>query len=354
MTSDNTTTPYSEAREKRGLTALPWTGMSDKTCYLTLRKGSFRSFPAEYGRRVRSWGETEAIVASQRQKMQEFFHIGHASDPCRFPNIPLQCRGISHLTSFPPTAHLLSRDDFDAAFSALPERAMPQKKHLQGRVSAAKSHSSSMEMPQNRAEPGVDGPSPNLKLLQEPVGIGEAMTCSEVLIAHCVLLDARREPERERERTSTTAVTAIQYLMQHSDTRRFILQKGNEQAARVDRLALEFGCSLEEFEGVLQCTVDEVSVDEGGREIAVAEGTLDNQDVPGSAVEMCSEGVPERVRTELLVNTCGLEPVRESSGDLPIAKPLITVGEEQGTAFTVTHTSALDQVSSQKGAQIGL
>jgi len=201
MRSDNTTACPAATRETRGLAAIPGLEMSDKTCYLTLRKGSSRSLPAEYGRRVRSWGETEAIVASQRQQMQEFFHIGQASDPCRFPDIPLQCRGKSYLAFSLPTAHLLSRADFDAAFSVLPERAMPQKKHLHGRVPATKSHSSPWEMPQNRAEPSVDGPSPNRKLLQEPVETGEAMTCSEVLVAHWILLYARRDPERERERT---------------------------------------------------------------------------------------------------------------------------------------------------------
>gem|GEM_PF-6675329 len=330
-----------------------FTEWSDKTCYLTLRKGSSRSFPAEYGRRVRSWGETEGIAASQRQQMQDFFHFRQASDPCRFPDIPLQCRGISHLTLLLPTAHLLSRDDFDAAFSALPERAMPQKRRFQERV-VAKSHSSSMEMPQNRAEPGVDGPSPNLKLLQEPVEIGEAMTCGEVLINHFVPLHARREPERERERTSTTAVTAIKYPMQHSDTRRFILQKGKEQAARVDRLALAFGCCSKEFEGVLQCTIHEVSVDDGGRHIPMSEGTLDNQDVPGSTVEMGSEGVSERMRTQLLVNACGRKPVLKPSGYLSSAEPLAAIGDEESPTFSISQTSAFDQVSPQEGAQGGL
>ncbi|MBU1319106.1 MAG: hypothetical protein KKH67_07910, partial [candidate division Zixibacteria bacterium] len=197
MMSDNTGACHSIVVAKQGVTAPNSAGMSDKTCYLTLRKGSVRSFPAEYGRRVRLWGEIEGIAASQRQQMQGFFHIGQASDPCRFPDIPLQCRGKSHqshLAFFQPTAHLLSRDDFDAAFSALSERAMPQRRRFQERV-VAKSHSSPWEMPQNRAEPGVDGPSPSLKLHKEPVETGEAMTCGEVLIDHCVLPHARRDPE---------------------------------------------------------------------------------------------------------------------------------------------------------------
>ena len=92
-------------------------------------------------------------------------------------------------------------------------------------------------------------------------------------------------------------------------------------------MPLVLGC-LEALEGVLKLAVHEVGVDQRCGEIAVIESPLDHQDVPGSAVEVRGEGVPERLRAQLLVDTCSCKPVLQPSGYLALTEPLTTVGEE--------------------------
>ena len=128
----------------------------------------------------------------------------------------------------------------------------------------------------------------------------------------------------------------------------------------MDRLSL-VNRSLEEFEGLLQLAVHEVGVDQSCSKIAVAEGTLDYQDVPGSTVEVGGEGVPEGMWAEFLIDARSCKPVLQPPGDLTLAEPLAAVGEEQGSAFSVTPActtcvaagrpaSALCQVRSEEGA----
>ena len=121
------------------------------------------------------------------------------------------------------------------------------------------------------------------------------------------------------------------------------------KAARVDRLGLVSGY-LEALEGVLELAVHEMGVDQRRREIAVTKGSLDYQDVSGSAVEVSSKGMPEGMWAELLIDTCRLEPILQPPGDLSLAEPLTPVGVEQGLAFSVAGASAHSKVGSQEGA----
>ena len=121
------------------------------------------------------------------------------------------------------------------------------------------------------------------------------------------------------------------------------------KAARMDRLAYVLGC-LETFEGVLQFAVHEVRVDQGCGEIPVPKSSLDDQDVPCSAVEVSSEGMSERMRAQLFVDTRGFEPILQSPGDLSLAESLSKVREEQGLALSVSGASAHSKVGSQEGA----
>ncbi len=122
------------------------------------------------------------------------------------------------------------------------------------------------------------------------------------------------------------------------------------EAARMDRLALATGYGSEALECVLQLAVHEVGINQRCGEVTVTTGSLNHQDVPCSVVEVGSEGMSERMWAELLVDTRRLEPVVEPPGNLALAEPLTSVGEEQGLAFSVARPSALCQVGSQKGA----
>ena len=128
----------------------------------------------------------------------------------------------------------------------------------------------------------------------------------------------------------------------------------NEQAARVDRLDLLSGWTSKTFEGVLEFAVNEVGVDLRRGEVAMAEGTLDNQDIPGSAVEVGCEGVAQDVWAQLLVDTCGCKPVVKPPGHLALAESFTAVREEQCPAFTFALASACGDVRSQEGTQGGL
>jgi len=118
----------------------------------------------------------------------------------------------------------------------------------------------------------------------------------------------------------------------------------------MDRLGLLSGWRSEAFEGALQLAVHEVGVDQRCGEITVAEGSLNHQDVPCSAVEVSSEGVSEGVRAELPVNACGIEPILQPPGDLSLAKPPASVGEEQCPASAIIQLSALCEVGSEEGS----
>ena len=118
----------------------------------------------------------------------------------------------------------------------------------------------------------------------------------------------------------------------------------------MDRLHLLSGWRSETFEGVFQLAIHEVGVNQSCGEVSVAECALHNQDVACSAVEVSGEGVSKRVWAELLVDTCRLEPVVESPGNLSLAEPLTSIGEKKGLAFSVARPSALCQVGSQEGA----
>ena len=122
------------------------------------------------------------------------------------------------------------------------------------------------------------------------------------------------------------------------------------KAARMDRLAHVSGYSLEALEGILQLAIHEVGVDQRCGEVAVTKGSLNHQDVPCSAVEVSGEGMSERMWAELLVDTRGFEPVVESPGNLSLAEPLTSVGEEHCLAFSVAGASAHSKVGSQEGA----
>lgn len=124
----------------------------------------------------------------------------------------------------------------------------------------------------------------------------------------------------------------------------------NTQAVWADRLPPFSGRRSETFEGVLEFAVNDVGVDLGCGEVLVAEGTLYNEDVAGSAVEVGCEGVPETVRAELLVDASSFEPILEPPGDLPFAESLTAIGQEQCRAFLVTPVPALCQVGSKEGA----
>ena len=122
------------------------------------------------------------------------------------------------------------------------------------------------------------------------------------------------------------------------------------KAARMDRLAHVSGYSLEALEGILQLAIHEVDVDQRCGEVAVTKGSLNHQDVPCSAVEVSSEGVPEGMWAELLIDARRLEPILQPPGNLSLAEPLTSIGEEQGLAFSIAGASAHSKVGSQEGA----
>lgn len=73
----------------------------------------------------------------------------------------------------------------------------------------------------------------------------------------------------------------------------------------------------EPFERFFQSAVDQVGVDLGRGDVAVAEGALDDEQVAGGAVEVSRERVAKAMWGERLLNVSLCQPVSEPVGDLP-------------------------------------
>jgi len=122
---------------------------------------------------------------------------------------------------------------------------------------------------------------------------------------------------------------------------------GERKEVLKDLLDMANGC-LETFKGIFECVVDDVGVNLSSGEILMTEGTLDEQNIPSSAVEVSRESVPKRVRAELLNDTCCLEPISNTSCDLPLAKTETAIGNEESITLTVPKAFPFDYVTSQK------
>lgn len=72
----------------------------------------------------------------------------------------------------------------------------------------------------------------------------------------------------------------------------------------------------EPFEGFFESAIDEVGVNLGRRNVAVAEGTLDDQQVAGGVVEVGGEGVTKAVGRKGLPDARLGQPVLEPVGHL--------------------------------------
>ena len=124
-----------------------------------------------------------------------------------------------------------------------------------------------------------------------------------------------------------------------------LLGAWNENAVPKDRRIPGPEDRSQSFNGVFEHSVHKVGVDLGGRQVAMPEGSLDNQDIAGSAVEVGGERVPQCMRSKLLLDPRCLEPVFEPPRDLTLTKACPAVGEEQRPAFPVALTAAFFQVT---------
>jgi len=87
---------------------------------------------------------------------------------------------------------------------------------------------------------------------------------------------------------------------------------------------------LDETDGFFKALIAKMGIDLGGRHLPVAQGSLNQSQVSGHAVEARGEGVAQRVDRGLAHNAGGLHPVADAVLDLPGAQPPTRAGLEEG------------------------